>query len=222
MTTRNEDGVLSPNSEALGAMLRTIRNTRGLTLGDLKAKTGIPVSTLSKIETGRSSLSFDKLTLLAHGLNVDIASLMAGQNAVPVRLAKSHPGRRSVTLGSRSPLVETLPYDYRYPASDMLHKAFVPMIVEAKARTLEEFGELIRHGGEEFIIVLSGVIVMHSDLYAPIRLEVGDSVYFDSAMGHAYLAGSEDVCTLLSVCSARPEELEATRPESVTEELDER
>ena len=212
---RHLDGRARANEEAVGAMLRDIRIEQRLTLGDLSARTGIPLSTLSKIETGRSSLSYDKLQRLAHGLNVDIANLFAGQNLPTKKLPPFPPGRRSITRRGAGKPIDTNPYSYLYPASELLHKAFVPMLVEARCRTIEEFGELIRHPGEEFAIVMEGTIVFHTDVYAPERLEVGDSVFFDSAMGHAYLAGSAGICRVLSICSAASEQLDASHPHPI-------
>jgi uncharacterized cupin superfamily protein len=42
---------------------------------------------------------------------------------------------------------------------------------------------------------------LHSDLYAPLPLGPGDSVYFDSGMAHAYVRTSEEPCRVLSVCA---------------------
>jgi hypothetical protein len=42
-------------------------------------------------------------------------------------------------------------------------------------------------------------------LYAPVRLRAGDSIYFDSGMGHACIAAGDGPCRVLSLCMA-PEE----------------
>jgi quercetin dioxygenase-like cupin family protein len=60
---------------------------------------------------------------------------------------------------------------------------------------------MIRHSGEEFAYVLEGEIEFHTEFYAPVRLKPGESVYFDSGMGHAYLAASDGPCRILSVCT---------------------
>ena len=76
-----------------------------------------------------------------------------------------------------------------------------------QARTLEEFkaefGDLIRHPGEEFAYVLMGEVAFHSELYAPVVLKAGDSIYFDSEMGHAYLKAAEGPCRLVATCAPR-------------------
>jgi hypothetical protein len=42
---------------------------------------------------------------------------------------------------------------------------------------------------------------LHSDLYAPLTLSQGDSVYFDSGMAHAYVRVGDAPCQVLSVCA---------------------
>ena len=88
-----------------------------------------------------------------------------------------------------------------YPAAELLNKRLIPIIVEIRARSLEEFGELVRHSGEEYIYVLAGEIEIHTSAYAPLRLRTGDSIYIDSTMGHGYVAASDEPCRVLAVCS---------------------
>jgi hypothetical protein len=88
-----------------------------------------------------------------------------------------------------------------YPATELLNKRLIPIIVDIRARSLEEFGELVRHSGEEYVYVLEGEIEVHTSAYAPVRLKAGDSIYFDSTMGHAYIAASSGPCRVLGVCS---------------------
>jgi quercetin dioxygenase-like cupin family protein len=62
--------------------------------------------------------------------------------------------------------------------------------------------------------VLEGEVDFHTSLYAPVRLKTGDSIYFDSGMGHAYIAASEGRVRVLSVCSAPETQLIAASMES--------
>ena len=118
-------------------------------------------------------------------------------------------GRRSINRRGSGYAINTPSYSHLYPAADLLNKRSVPIIAEIHARSLADFGELIRHPGEEFAYVLDGTVDVHTDLYAPVRLEKGDSMYFDSGMGHAYIAVSKGVCRILSVCSSEDEHMEA-------------
>ena len=189
-----------------GETLRAMRKRAGLTLAELAARTGLAVSTLSKLEVGHVSLSYDKLMLVSKGLGVDMAELLdstphAGGAAI------AYGGRRAVQRAGEGQHVETRSYSQSYLATEILNKRMTPIFVELHARTLDEFvaefGDLIRHPGEEFTYVLEGEVTFHTDLYAPLTLRAGDSIYFDSEMGHAYLKASDGPCRTITTCSPR-------------------
>lgn len=187
-----------------GSALKALRTQRGWTLAEVSRRTGLPVSTLSKIENERISLTYDKLALLSASLNVDISQLFAP----PLGLMRGAViGRRSYTPVGGGQVIETGKYGHTYPAADFLNKRFIPIIAELRAHTLEEFGELIHHPGEEYAYVLEGTVLFHSELYAPLTMRKGDSIYFDSGMGHAYLAAEPGPCRVLSICSGPESQL---------------
>lgn len=187
-----------------GLALRALRKRKNWTLAEVGMRTGLPVSTLSKIENGKMSLSYDKLARLSAGLEIDIAQLFETGTADPPSTIS---GRRIVTRAGMGLAVETENYSHLYPAADLLSKRFIPIVAEPHARSLAEFGDLIRHAGEEYAYVLEGAVELHTDLYAPTRLETGDSIYFDSGMGHAYIAVGPGRCRVLSICSATQSQL---------------
>ena len=183
---------LSPPSRAL----RNTRLAQGLSLRALSARAGLPYSTLSKLENGKMALTYDKIVRLAQALGVDIKDIVAAeQPAAPVAV-----GRRSVTRAGEELEAESERHAHHYPAADLLGKMMIPIIIDVQARSVEELGGLVRHAGEEYLYVLSGTMELHSDLYAPLPLGPGDSVYFDSGMAHGYVRTSQR-CTVLSVCA---------------------
>jgi transcriptional regulator with XRE-family HTH domain len=192
-----------------GATIRALRLGKGLTLAQVSEKTGLAVSTLSKLEIGSVSLSYDKLMLISKGLGVDMASLVDPKPQV-ARGSGLAAGRRAVQRAGEGQLVETHSYRQMYLATELLNKKMTPMFVEIRARTIaefnEEFGGLIRHPGEEFTFVIEGELDFLSELYAPVRLRAGDSIYFDSEMGHAYLKASDEPCRLVCSCAPRGED----------------
>lgn len=192
-----------------GDTIRAIRKKLGLTLNEVGRATGMAVSTLSKLEKGRVSLSFDKLLSISKALGVDMAELL---EPAPHHDSTSTGlrGRRVVQRAGEGQLVETRSYKQVYLATELLNKRMTPIVVELRANTMqefrEEFGDLIRHPGEEFVHVLSGALEFHSELYAPLRLAAGDSMYFDSDMGHAYLNASDPPCKVVVSCTPRGRE----------------
>jgi transcriptional regulator with XRE-family HTH domain len=181
-----------------GAVLKALRRRNGWTLSEVSRRTGLPTSTLSKVENDKMSLTYDKLVRISEGLNVDISRLFSG-DADETQSAVN--GRRSITRAGGGRAIETKNYGHLYPAADLLNKRIIPIVAELRARTLEEFGELVSHPGEEYAFVIEGEVDLHTSLYTAVRLKAGDSIYFDSGMGHAYLAAGAGPCRVLSICS---------------------
>lgn len=180
------------------AAIKAARLEQGLTLRALAARVGLPYSTLSKLENGKMELTYDKLLKLAQGLQVELGQLLSGTASIDTPPAL---GRRSITRAGRSSGASSDVYRHLYPAAELLGKLMVPIIIEVQARSVDEMGGLVRHSGEEYLYVLSGRMELHSDLYAPLLLSEGDSIYFDSGMAHAYVRVSDDTCRVLSVCA---------------------
>ena len=170
----------------IGRLLRGLRSHRGWTLKQMSAHSGIPLSTLSKVEHDRLTLTYDKLQLLSQRLNMTMSELFAEPVDSPDPAVTA---RRSIGRIQNAVRIKTPNYDYYYLCPELRRKRMIPVLAHVRAKTLEEFGELVRHSGEEFTYVLAGRVVLHTEFYDPITLEVGQSVYIDSNMGHAYLAG---------------------------------
>jgi quercetin dioxygenase-like cupin family protein len=78
----------------------------------------------------------------------------------------------------------------------------VPIIARIRAHNIKEFGEPLKHQGEEFIYVLEGTIEVHLQFYTSVTLTVGQGIYLDSSMGHAYVAKDCESALVLAVCSS--------------------
>ena len=92
--------------------------------------------------------------------------------------------RRSLGDIDTSVRVTTPNYDYFYLCTELRRKRMVPVITKIRASSREEFGELVRHAGEEFIYVIKGRVVVHTQFYDPVTLSEGQAIYIDSDMGH--------------------------------------
>ena len=205
MAPISKAGIAKPGAAKPGSALRALRLEKGWTLAEVSRRTGLPISTLSKVENDKLSLSYDKLARISKGLEIDIGVLFAPDVAHhPLSLVT---GRRSIARAGEGRVIETDTYGHLYPVTELLNKRFIPIIGEIRARSIAEFGEMIRHAGEEYAYVLEGCIELHTDLYAPVRLETGDSIYFDSGMGHAYVAVGIGPCRVLSICSGPESQL---------------
>lgn len=204
-----------------GLAIRALRTELGLTLQEVSDRTGLAVSTLSKLEKGRVSLSYEKLVVVSKGLGVGVQRLLGmfkeTESESPKKPAPTS-GRRIIHRVGDGVAIDTAAYSQLYLATDLLNRQIVPILAVLHARTIEEFiaefGDLVRHPGEEFAFVLEGSVEFHSELYAPTVLKKGESIYFDSSMGHAYLAAEEGRCVVLSVCTGPERTLRDTFEEA--------
>ena len=184
--------------------MRALRARYGLTLKEMSERVGLPFSTLAKVEHDRLTLTYDKLQAISERLNIRMSELFAEEAAEGAAAAN---GRRSIATLASALAVTTPNYDYHYLAPELRRKDMIPIFTRLKARSLEEFGAMVRHDGEEFVYVLEGKIVVHTEFYAPVTLSPGESVYIDSQMAHAYTTLEGAPALVICVCSSTQEEL---------------
>src|SRR6202142_785740 len=199
-----QDMDVKPRRSTLGSLLRSLRARNKWTLKEMSERTDIPVSTLSKVEHDRLTLSYDKLVQLSQRLEIRVSELFAD----PSETEPAVTARRSIGLTEDAVRVNTKNYDYYYLCPELRRKRMIPILTRIRAKSAEEFGELVRHSGEEYIYVLKGAIKVLSEFYDPVNLGVGESIYLDSNMGHAYVTaeGCEEA-TVLGMCSSTDEGL---------------
>jgi transcriptional regulator with XRE-family HTH domain len=187
----------------LGDRIKRIRQSKRWTLERLSEASGLSISALSKIENDQVSTSFDTLVKIAHGLGLPAAELFespdptGGQQADGPRV---YSARRVFTRRGQGEPFSSDYYDYEVHSSELTHKGMIPLVMTINAREAPPRADWSVHDGEEFIYVVSGELVLHTALYAPLTLRAGDSAYIDSTMAHAFVSLSKDAAVMLSVC----------------------
>lgn len=192
-------------SAKAGLAIRKLRLAGGWTLAQLSERSGVPLSTLSKVELGQTSLSYENLLRICKGLEIDMARLIGAEADGMLGVTTISPappaalGRRSVVRRDEG---ETTSFPWgpaRIGASDLVRKALTPIICDVEATDLDALGGFHRSDGEAWITVLNGALTLHSELYAPLHLVAGDGVYFDARAGYAMVRKGEAPCKALLV-----------------------
>ncbi len=179
----------------LGERVRALRKARDWTLEQAAKQAGLARSTLSKIENGQMSPTYEALKKLAVGLEISVPQLFTP----PVRDQIN--GRMSVTKEGQGVHQITTTYEHELLAETLTKKQMLPYRARVRARSMEDFDGWVRHDGEEFLYVLTGVVRLYTEFYEPVDLRRGDSAYYDAAMGHNVVSLSEDDATILWVTS---------------------
>lgn len=184
-TKRPRRAPASLDRERVGERLRALRKAGGHTLKQLSQRSGVALSTLSKIELGQISVSYEKLAAAAHALDVDIAQLF------DARAAAAPHARGTVVVRSTladSPHYDGDNYDYRMLATTFPARRMTPIVGTIVARERSQFPDYIRHAGQEFVMVLSGKVRILFENGEEVELSRQESAYFDSGVGHIYLS----------------------------------
>ena len=177
---------LGSAEHSFGLHVRGLRKKANLTLSDLSIASGMSISAISKIENDQISPTFVNMMRLAEGLRMHIADL------VTVDLQAQGPSARfAVTRKSEQTFTEADHYSFAALCGNLQRKRMKPMITRVRPENIEHPIEKFSHDGEEFLYVLNGVILIRTEYYQPVRLEEGDSMYFDSTMPHCYVSGTE-------------------------------
>ncbi len=179
----------------LAVRVRELRRAKGWTLEEAAKRAGLARSTLSKVENGQMSPTYDALKKLAVGLGITVPQLFTptASNQVNGRLAVNRLGEGATH--------NTTTYEHVLLADQLTKKQMLPYRARVRARRFEEFDGWVRHEGEEFLYVLTGTIRLFTEFYEPMDLKRGDSVYYDAAMGHNVISTSAEDATILWVTS---------------------
>ncbi|NVO58238.1 helix-turn-helix transcriptional regulator [Rhodobacteraceae bacterium B1Z28] len=178
---------------ALGLSIRDARRAKGWTLEEAGRAAGIGRSTLSKIENNQTRPSFDIVRRLTQALDISTPQLFlqSGQSGIS--------GRRDFTPKGAGEIRKTATYLHELLCPELTSKRMLPYIATITARDISEFDTWVRHSGEEFMYVLSGELIFVSEHYRPLPMKAGDSLYYDSGMGHGCISTSKEDAQVLWV-----------------------
>jgi transcriptional regulator with XRE-family HTH domain len=178
-------------TQQAGVAVRKLRLAKGWTLQELSDKSGVPLSTLSKLELGQSSLTYDKILRICSALDIDPGlSILQQASVTPAPSA-----RRAVIRKGEGERVEFGAHEARVGGQDLLSKSFTPMVltlqpIEGRRQTIP---------GEVYLHVLAGSALLLTDVYAPLKLGDGDAIFFDGSTEFRLHAASDHVCQVLMI-----------------------
>ncbi len=152
---------------AVGPRLRALRRRRGTTLADLSVSTGISISTLSRLESGRRRPTLELLLPLARAYGVQIDELVGAPPTGDPRVHLRPVTRPGMTL---VPLT-------RRPGGLQAYKLIISRTQQTAAPDLRT------HEGYDWVYVLSGrlrLVLGDQDLV----LDPGEAAEFDTRVPH--------------------------------------
>lgn len=175
----------------VGQCIRTFRLEQQLSVTKLAEQAGISKSNLSKIENSIISPTFETLERVSSGLGLTVANLLSDRDATSEKISFTSRGQGQKSVEAH--------YSFEFLFTDFIDRRMVPFITTVNSLEVSDFKQPASHGGEEFIYVLSGGVVLIGALDEPKVLEQGDGAYFDSQVRHLVVNKGTDPSTLMWV-----------------------
>ncbi len=173
----------------LGQRLRAVRHARGQTLAEVATLAGLSRSFLSMLENGKTNVSAAKLQRLVQVYDLTLDDVLPSETSRSLaQIVRAGEGAKLQGFGSG--------VEARLLVRDM-HRRVQPvrLTLAPGASHRNDRG----HAGEEFLMVLRGAILFDLDDAPSERLEEGDSVFYPSALSHAYQNPGEVEAVLLTI-----------------------
>lgn len=173
-------------AQTVGANVRRLRRSRGLSLVELGQHASVAKGTLTQLEAGRGNPTLETIEALGRALGVAVSDLVtehADDTPVVVRSDDGVP-------------VPEWPFDAR-----LIHRSHTTSAITELYRLGIDAGQRVEslghpYGVIEQIYVLSGTLTAgHAD--APVTVGPHDFVRFPADRPHRYEAGDEPVSALL-------------------------
>lgn len=180
-----------------GRRLRTARKQFGWTLAELAELAGVSITTISRAERGQLALSYETFSALGRALQMDMGAMFS-----PVGTASKPLAGAVVTRAGEGVVYHGASVSYEFQGTSAGGKRMSPMVGTVHGRRIAGPEDFVRHAGEEFVYVLSGSVEVHFDTGEHVRLDRGDSVYFDSTIGHAYISVGPRLARIVGVTSS--------------------
>lgn len=170
---------MNPELEQVGARLRAVRQSRGLTLDELASSAGMSASTLSRLESGKRQASLELLLPLTRRLGIRLDDLVPHEQSDP-RVRRPIIRRDGLIIAPLAPEGSPVStYKITYPATRV-----VP--------------DLRVHDGYEWLYVLTGRLRLRlgeQDLI----LARGEAAEFDTRTPHAMSATGGRPAQVISI-----------------------
>jgi mannose-6-phosphate isomerase-like protein (cupin superfamily) len=172
--------------------ISSLRDIEGVSVAEMAEITGKTPREYEAYEAGERDFSFSFLFNVANRLGVDITELLTGENA---RLRKY----ACVKAGAGLKMERRKAYKYQHLAAVFQERHMEPFLVTVEPKDTEAVKKHA-HDGQELNYVVEGSMTMLIG-EVEMRMDVGDSIYFDAATPHAMRAEGGSPCRFLAVIS---------------------
>lgn len=181
----------------IGEKIKALRTLKEISIDELAKRTGLTTDQISRIENNIDIPSLAPLVKIARTLGVRLGTFLDDQTTETGAII-CRKGEADDTISFSNNTTDARQHmHYHSLAKSKTDRHMEPFIIDIDANEDSGFS-LSGHEGEEFIMVLNGILEINYGKYTYI-LEQGDTIYYDSIVPHHVHAYQGQPAQILAV-----------------------
>ena len=168
-------------SKIVGEKIKKLREDKGISTEELATRSGLAVEQITRIENNIDIPSLAPLIKIARVLGVRLGTFLDDQDETGPVVCRKQEAQDTISF-SNNAIHSRKHMEYHSLSKSKADRHMEPFIIDVMPTDESDF-VLSSHEGEEFIMVMKGVmeICYGKNTYL---LEEGDSIYYDSIVPH--------------------------------------
>ena len=170
------------STQIVGEKIKSLRETREISVAELAERTGLSVEQIERIENNIDSPSLAPLIKIARALGVRLGTFLDDQDEMGAVVSRKQETTDATISFSNNAVDARTHMHYHSLSKSKADRHMEPFIIDIEAVGDADY-ELSSHEGEEFVYVMEGAIeVCHGK--KKYVIEAGDTIYYDSIVPH--------------------------------------
>jgi transcriptional regulator with XRE-family HTH domain len=174
---------MSENKTLIGSKIKSIRETKNLSLEEIAESSGLSTEQIMSIESDENLPSLGPLIKIARALGVRLGTFLDDSDALGPIVCRAADREKDSSISFSNGATDARQHmEYHPLAQQKTGRHMEPFVIDIHPEESPEF-QLSAHEGEEFIYVMQGEveIVYGKQTYT---LKEGDSIFYDSIVNH--------------------------------------
>lgn len=180
----------------IGGKIKNLRLDKNYTLQDLSDKTGLSKPLISQIENNRVVPPVATLLKLSRALEVGMGYFFQDEDTKD-RVVITRKNERRTVLRQHHTSKDEVGYSYFSLETKKARKHMEPFWVTFEVTDIQDM-QFFSHEGEEFVYLSSGSLEFRTKDQV-LRLDAGDTLYFESDISHSFRCLSDEPAQALIV-----------------------
>lgn len=174
---------MSNNNSSVGSKIKTIRESKNLSIEEISESSGLSIEQITSIEEGQNLPSLGPLIKIARALGVRLGTFMDDNDSLGPVVCRAADRERANSISFSNGATDARKHmEYHPLAQQKTGRHMEPFIIDINPSE-EHHYQLSDHEGEEFIYVMEGQVELEygKEKYV---LNAGDSIFYDSIVKH--------------------------------------